>query len=103
MRLNTPIITNGDEGRIDKANARAQSKTTEQIEAQPTEQMWHPLHEASLADQMRKLASQIYGYMILIVGLEGSIVAWMKVDHYSERFAIAQLPGSPPSLVTIPQ
>ena len=74
-------------------------KATEQVQTQPAQQAWHPLHKASIADELRKFGPQIHLHMLLIVGFEVAILALMKMDHNRQCFAVTQLPGSLPLLL----
>jgi len=94
MLLDAAIVTDSNESGIHKADPRASTKAIEQIQTQPTQQAWHPLHKAPVADEVRKLAPQIHLHMLLVVGFECPILALMKVDHDGQRFTLTQLPGS---------
>jgi hypothetical protein len=97
------IVTDGDEGRVHKASPTALPQATEQIPTQPTQQSWHSLHKASIADELWEFTLQIDCHLFLVVGFECPILALLKMDHDRQGLAVAQVPGSLSSLVPITQ
>ena len=103
MLLDTSIISDGDESRIYKADAGACTKATGQVQTQLDRQTRHPLHEASIADELWEFASQIHCHILLVLGFEDPILAPVKVDHARQYFTVTQLSISLSSPLAFPQ
>ncbi len=92
--LNAPIIADGDEGRVNEADAGAVSKQAEQIGAEQREYARGQLDKACVADQVGKLSAQMLLDVLRVVRLETAILALVEVDQDGHDFAVAQVSGS---------
>lgn len=87
--MNTTIITDGDEGRVDEAHPPTASKQTEQVGAQEREDTRHQLDEARVAHQVRELSTQIDLDVLGVVGFERPVLALVEMDQDRHEFALA--------------
>lgn len=90
VSLDSPVVTNGQRGGIDKGNASDRSQPCFQIETQRPECLRHEFNEPGVADQMRKLAPQVFHDILGVIGLEIAIAGHVEVNDDRHDLADGQ-------------
>ena len=88
--MKTAVVTDGDAGRVDEADAATASKQAVPLGTSPSQDTRHELDEASLTDLVGNLAPQIHDNLLRIVGFAVPLLTLVAVDEHRHQFAVAQ-------------
>ena len=85
--MNAGVVTDGQRGRVNEADARTAAQLGVQIGHQRNQQRGHQLDEALIAELDGKLSTQVALDVLAVIGLERSVVGLMEQDHDGHHFA----------------
>ncbi len=91
MLLDPAVVTDDQGGRVHQAQPATAASTRIQVRTQRHEDGRHHADKARVTDQPWKLAPQMHGDILGVIGFEGSIMRLVEMDENGHHFALAQL------------